>query len=60
MNTVDICGVGFSNLTMSEFLFVLKQDIENKEKLTLSLCNPEFLVEASNNQKLMGYLQNTK
>jgi len=55
-----IMGIKFSNLSMREFTSQFVEDINNGERFTISLCNPEFLIEAKNNESLVAYLNSCR
>ncbi|MEZ8621923.1 hypothetical protein A148_12225 [Vibrio splendidus 1F-157] len=53
---IDILGVKYDNFTRVEFNKSVEHEILNGNKISLSLSNPEFVIQSRNNPKLKNYL----
>lgn len=56
-NTVNILGINFLNTTVKQFVNTLGSHIENNEKAFVVTANPEIVMDARKNSKLMEIIQ---
>lgn len=57
METIEILGVPFLNITQQDFLHLLDSCVEQKQKTFVVTANPEVVMKANESEEVMGYIK---